>query len=109
MKRIFLFSICLTISILSFGQQNKSQLSGRVRDAKTGEPLAGASVALVESKQGTNTNEKGNYTLQNIQGGHTVIEISYAGYRSIVEHLDISGNVQKDFSLTPSIIENEGV
>jgi len=111
MKKSFSFGFFLFIGFISFAQQkNRTQLSGKVTDTKSGMPLAGASVILSESKVGTSTDSSGNYILNNVPFGHTLIEISYTGYRSVVDHFDIEpGNNKKDFALTPSIIENETV
>lgn len=111
MKRlVFLISI-LFCSFLSFAQQkNRTQLSGKVTDAKTGAPLPSASVVLAESRVGAMTDSTGNYILKNVPFGHTLIEVSYAGYKSSVEHVDVkSGDNIKDFKLTSSVVENEAV
>jgi iron complex outermembrane receptor protein len=111
MKKIFSLGFGLAVSCLSFAQQkNHTQLSGNVTDSKTGAPLAGASIVLSESKVGTIADSTGHYILNNVPYGHTLIEISYAGYRSLVEHLDVKGGANtSDFSLTPSVVENEAV
>ena len=83
MKRIVSFGICLFIVCISFAQQkSRTQLSGKVIDVKTGAPLSGASVILAESKVGTSADSAGNYILNNVPFGHTLIEVSYAGYKS---------------------------
>ena len=108
MKRYFL--CCLMISFMaSYGQQKKADLSGRVKDATTGLPLAGASVMLVDSKSGTITDSTGRYSFRNISGGHFLMEISFTGYRSVIEHIDVAGNIQKDFTLKSSVVENEAI
>ena len=111
MKKSFSFGLCLFIVCISFAQQkNRTQLSGKVTDAKTGSPLTGASIILSESKIGTSTDTAGNYILNNVPFGHTLMEISYSGYRSIVGHFDIKpGPNTKNFALTSSIVENEVV
>jgi iron complex outermembrane receptor protein len=111
MKKIFSSGFCLLIVCISFAQQkNRTQLSGKVIDVKTGAPLPGASIILAESKVGTSADSNGNYILNNVPFGHTLIEVSYAGYKSLVEHLDIKpGTNTKNFSLASSIVENEAV
>src|SRR5690348_15421655 len=111
MKKIFSLGFCLFIVCISLAQQkNRTQLSGIVTDAKTNEPLPGASIVLSESKVGTTTDSTGHYTLRNVPFGHTLIEVSYAGYRSAVEHVDVkSGENTKNFTLTTSVVENEAV
>ncbi|MBO9682461.1 MAG: TonB-dependent receptor, partial [Flavisolibacter sp.] len=111
MKKVFSFGFGLLVVCISFAQQkNRTQLSGKVIDVKTGAPLPGASVILAESKIGTSADSSGNYILMNVPFGHTLIEVSYAGYKSLVEHVDVQSGVNtKNFALTPSIIENEAV
>lgn len=107
-----LFFLLLSISIFSYtnGQvKPKNTLSGSVRDSKTGEPLAGASVILSEVRNGTTTDSSGNFLLKNIPGGHAVVEVSSLGYKTIVDHIDLTGNDKRDFQLQPSIRENESV
>jgi iron complex outermembrane receptor protein len=95
MKKLLLFCISIFLTTAIFCQ-SKTQLSGKITDAKTGEPLLGASVILAESKVGTTTDSSGYYLLKNIPLGHTLIEVSFSGYRSIVEHVDINaGPTQK--------------
>ncbi len=87
----------------------KVSLSGRITDARTGEPLPGASVYLVNDKVGTSADAQGRYTINNIPDGHHVLEISHAGYASVVEHIELSANTEKNYALLPVITENQGV
>lgn len=111
MKKIVCLGICLFIVCISFAQQkNRTQLFGKVTDSKTGLPLAGASVILAESRAGTMTDSSGDYILKNIPIGHTLIEVSFAGYKSAVEHVDVKPGINtKNFSIVPSVVENEAV
>ncbi len=111
MKRIFFFTVFICLAFYSFSQnRNRSQLNGTVLDAKTNQPLSGASVVLADSKMGTTTDSSGRYSLLNVAPGHTLIEVSYEGYRTLVDHIDIgNGNTRKDFSLAPSVVEGEAV
>ena len=111
MKKLFLLAIGLFILHPSWSQARiRTQLSGKITDTQSGLPLAGASIILSNSRIGTTTDSSGNYLLKNLPAGHTIIEVSYTGYKSIVDHIDIiSGNNTKDFSLVTSIVENEAV
>ena len=110
MKKFLLFHILFSLALCSFAQQKtRAQLNGKITDAKTGAALGGASIYLVESKQGTTADSSGNYVLRNIPSGHTLVEISYEGYRSVVEHLDVAGVTEKNYALAAAVVENEGV
>lgn len=108
MKKIFLLMALLSAYIFSFAQKAAS-LHGHITDLKTGKPLIGASVMLIDFKSGTSSDINGNYNFKNISAGHTTIEISFLGYKTIVEHIDIEFNSEMNFQLSPSVIENEGV
>src|SRR5687767_6383865 len=109
MKKLFLLALGLFILHAAWSQARiRTQLSGKVTDTETGLPLAGASIILSDSRIGTTTDTSGNYLLNNLPAGHTIIEVSYTGYKSIVDHIDvISGNNTRDFSLVTSVVENE--
>src|SRR3954465_11279902 len=111
MKNLFFLAISLfSIFSLSAQVKNRSQLSGKVTDAKSGLPLQGASVYISDSKMGTTTDSTGNYILNNVSPGHSIIEVSYEGYRTIVQHIDVvAGNNSMNFTLSSSILENETV
>ncbi|HWW42008.1 SusC/RagA family TonB-linked outer membrane protein [Pedobacter sp.] len=54
-------------------------VSGRVVDAATGEPLSGANVMAKGRKQGTRTSADGTFFLQNVEKDATLV-ITYTGY-----------------------------
>lgn len=87
----------------------KVTLSGKITDAVTGEPLPGASVYIADNKTGTYAGADGRYSITNIPAGHHVIEVSHTGYNTLVEHIEMSSSLEKDFTLSPVIMENQGV
>src|SRR5215203_309733 len=110
MKKLFLLFVGVFTLFICWGQVKvRTQLSGKVTDAKTGDPLPGATIILSDSRIGTTSDTSGYYILRNIPLGHTVIEVSYAGYKTLVEHLDLTGNNEHNITLSSTIIVNEGV
>ncbi len=87
----------------------KVSLTGKIMDAKTGEILPGASVYFADDKIGTSADANGKYILTNIPSGHHVVEISHAGYATLVEHLELNSDMEKDFKLSSIVVENQGV
>jgi len=87
----------------------KVTLFGKVMDAKTGELLPGASVYFADDKIGTIADSNGKYVLSNIPLGHHVIEVTHAGYATLVEHLELNSDMEKDFRLSSIVVENQGV
>ena len=110
MKKLVTLTAILFLFQLSFAQQKvRTQLTGKVTDANSGEPLQGASIVIADSRIGTTTNAEGIYTINNIAAGHTILEVSYAGYQTIVDHVDITTSSQVNFQLKRSVREYEGV
>ncbi|MFT3845419.1 MAG: TonB-dependent receptor [Lacibacter sp.] len=87
----------------------KAALSGKITDGKTGEALAGATVFFPDLRIGGTSDEHGYYSIQNIAEGKYLVEISYTGYSTILETILLKGIVKRDFALTPSFTEHEGV
>lgn len=80
------------------------ELTGRVRDAATGEPVIGASVFLEGTTIGAITDIYGNYTITYPGGRHTVVA-SYLGYKpskAVVSEAQIL-----DFALYEDLVELE--
>ena len=107
-KRYLLFILNFYI-LANISAQSKLSLSGKITDHQTGEPLAGASVYFPDFHTGTVSDNKGLYIIKNIPQGKYLLEISYLGYSSVVETVELFGDLQKDFSLTKSYIENQAV
>ncbi len=84
-------------------------LTGKVTDARTGEPLPSASIYFPDLRIGSTTNAEGVYGLKNIPAGSYLMEVSYLGFSSILETVSLQGNVTKDFALNPSFVEENAV
>ncbi len=84
-------------------------LRGTIRDAETRMPLPGATVYLADDKIGAIADAEGQYLLANIPVGHHVVEVSHTGYSTLVAHMELVADMEKDFILSPVILENQGV
>ena len=72
-------------SVTMQSQQNQVSYKGVVKDAATGEPLAGASVILKGSTQyGTSTDLDGNFVLSIPSGTKPELEVSFISYQTQV-------------------------
>lgn len=87
----------------------KVHLSGKVTDAKTGEPLIGASIYLHEAKTGTVSDANGLFKTPDVPAGKYLVEISFQGYTSILQVIDLTGSPDKQFALQETYVENEAV
>lgn len=105
-SKLLFIALCFATTIFA---QAKLTLSGKVTDAKTGEPLAGATIYFPDLRKGVACSEEGTFTITTIAAGKYLVEVSHLGYSSIVETIELGSNLQKDFALSPTVIENEGV
>lgn len=79
---------------LPAAQQDNVVLTGVVVDGATGSPLAGATVAVEGTPNGTITDQSGRYSIPIASHGGTVV-FSYVGYQN--EPVKFTGDNRKDF------------
>lgn len=110
MKLLFTFAFILT-SFVSFAQ-NKGNISGKITDKNTQEPLIGVNILLIGSDTTyTSTDEDGTYNL-NIPVGRYSLQTDYSGYTiSNLYNLNISSGsgLVIDIELSPEFVELDQV
>ncbi|QTE22455.1 SusC/RagA family TonB-linked outer membrane protein [Polaribacter cellanae] len=74
--KLLLIGLLLTTSFSMFAQQT---VKGIVKEKATGEPLPGVSVVLKGTQRGTETDFDGNFTLDKVKTGDTLV-FRYLGY-----------------------------
>lgn len=92
-----LLLILILYSINTIGQE-KITLSGTVYDKNTNETLIGVTVYLPELNYGTMTNEYGFYSVT-VPKGNYKLQVSYVGYATISENINLSSRLSKDYKL----------
>lgn len=88
---------------------NKSiQFSGKVTDAQTQNPIAGAVVSIPELRLAMVTDENGDFIFDRIaRKGRVLVEVSFVGYKTIIQTVDLGSTSPVDFALSHSTIEME--
>ncbi|MCG6959351.1 TonB-dependent receptor [bacterium BMS3Abin03] len=102
-----LLKILLAASLFlsfSFSFAQTVILKGKVTDAHTGEPISGA-VVFVSYSSMAYTDNNGGFSITGLKEGNTLVKISRIGYRLLTEKINISGDLEKSFSLQPTPIE----
>ena len=95
-SRLILFFLFFTVCSFS---QEKFTISGVVSDTKNKETLIGVSVYIKESKTGIISNEYGFYSITLPKGEYS-ISISYVGYETIEQKINLTQNTKKNFLLS---------
>lgn len=96
-------AICLTLPLAVSAQTG---LQGTVTDENTDEPLTGATIFIVETEQGTNTDIDGEYELTGIDPGAYTVQVSFIGYDQYLETVTIAEGemLQLNAALTPEAV-----
>ncbi|MDI6045846.1 TonB-dependent receptor [Flavobacterium yafengii] len=96
-KKIITFLVVLLSSFSGFAQE-KFTLSGTIIDANSNETLIGVNIVIPALKTGVTTNEYGFYSITVPQGIYSV-QISYLGYQTIEESINLNQNIKNNFNL----------
>jgi hypothetical protein len=100
-----ILSLALALALLCsnpvLGQTKNFTISGNITDAKNGEELIGASVAVPDLKTGATTNAYGFYSLSLPPGAYK-LEISYVGYEPIIKEVLLNQNIKLNVELNES-------
>ena len=113
MKRIATFSVFLIFVLVIPVLAQKASVHGTVRDAKTGEPLVGASILLVGSTMGSSTDIDGKFSIRAVQPGTISLRFSYVGYGSKTlkditvtagEHRKVDATLVEDVFSTDEVV-----
>ena len=95
-KLIYIISIFLLSTSLIYAQEKKGSLSGNVVDANTNKHLSEASVILKNIKRGTTTDFNGNFKIPNLEIGKYTIKISFIGFATLEEEIEVKPNEKNE-------------
>jgi len=85
MKKYSVLFIALLFAIISNAQ---TTLRAVIKDAKTNEPLIGATASIIGTAQGAISDTSGTVILNNIPDGKQTIKFSYVGYETRLDTLN---------------------
>lgn len=100
-KQFYFFLLHLCLPLLSLGQT--ATLTGKVRDAETGEALPFCSVFVNNTTVSTATDLEGNFTLSGLEPGTLEIGFSFMGYTAETRKVTLKpgGTFTLNLSMTP--------
>lgn len=84
-----------------FSTANAQKISGQITDQVSGEALGFATVFLNNLSKGTSSNEKGQFELPPLSEGKYELVVSYVGYETFVQVIDLKGDVSLKIQLIP--------
>lgn len=92
--------LALVVSTVSVAQQ-KYTISGTVKDGGSGELMIATNVFVEPLMKGTTTNLYGFFSLTVPEGKYR-LKVSFLGYETLEQDLDLRANVQLDLELQPA-------
>ena len=103
---IIILSICI---FSANGQDQKNSLHGKILNPNQNS-LPGASVIIVGTKYGVNSNEAGDYLLDKLPAGKLKVQVSFVGFKTLTKDFDVqSGENYLDLTLVSENINLNGV
>ena len=114
MKQLKQIMLTLLFSSASAWAQftGTGQISGKVTDAKTGEGLVGAHVAIVELPAGVAADLDGNYLIRNVPPGTYTMRFTYVSYETkLVNSVVITADraAKLDVVLTEAAVQGKEI
>jgi len=111
--RLYILSgLLLLVSTVSFAadklpspDDGNGTLTGIVTDKADGKPIIGATVNVPDVKGGSITDAKGQYTLNHLPKGTHLVQVTYLGYASFTQNVDLSKTTVLNIQLQSSAIE----
>ena len=83
--------LIMCLLILTYHITNAQNIiTGKITDNLTGEALPGATIYIPELKTGAVADNTGVYKIENLPKTKVIIQVSFMGYKSIVENVDLS-------------------
>ncbi|SEN88075.1 iron complex outermembrane recepter protein [bacterium A37T11] len=87
-----------------------SGLRGTISDLQDNRPLTGATVSIPDLKRTVNTDNQGRFEFKNLPNrGHYIIEVSYIGYKSYTQDINIASPPSLIIKLERATIETQEV
>ena len=93
----YLLVMCL--GLLPFFSLAQFTISGDVRDKNSGEYLPGATIVSEDGALSTTTDSDGSFRIKNVNAGTYQMSISFIGYKTLIENVEVNSNVNVDFEL----------
>ena len=105
----YILIVLIHLSAITISANNpdvsKTTLSGKITDKTTGEAIPGATLYVPDLKTGAISGADGTYKIENLPKTKILLQISFTGYKMIIETIDLSTITTKDFELELSAKE----
>src|SRR5688572_9306822 len=105
--KYILTAVILSLTLIGTAQE-KFTISGRIKDAKTGEEIIGATIYIPSLQKGASANEYGFYSITLPKGSYE-IKFSSVGYADNLQKIELDKNMTLNLELGTADIQLEEV
>ena len=108
MKRLFIFAMIMLFAL----QAVAGTLTGRVTDAESGDPVAGANALLLGTALGAAADKDGRFEIRDIPDGTYTLQVQAMGFeKMLITGIEIKGKtpVVLNIRINPSTLEGSAV
>lgn len=109
MRSLFILLVLFTGLQFASAQNKTFSLKGSVVNAMDKQPLPGSNIYLPDLRRGVIADNNGSFMIKDIPAGTHLIEISYAGFSSIIVSIDFNQDSEQKFELKPTVAEHNEV
>ena len=105
------FVIAIIFTIMSIVNAQNSTIRGVVADSLNGNLLIGANVSIDGTSLGMATDNKGSYSISNVNPGTYTLKVSYIGYETANKEFTVTGDSENtiNFNLEYTTVEGKTV
>ncbi len=101
MKNFFIITAAILMPFMASAQFS---ISGKITETNSGKSLSGAGISLAGSYISTQSDASGNYTLKNLKEGSYTLHITYLGYQTIEQHIQLNANSILNFQMNTNTL-----
>ena len=98
-----------SIFYCGFAATAQVSISGKVTDAQDGNALPGATIQLEGTVRGTTADGQGNFGLRNVARGAYILRISYVGFETFTQPVDLQRDETVRVTLQRSVFQADEV
>ncbi len=107
-KRLLTCVLILALGVLLLPPESfaasTGQIKGQITDQKTGEPIVGASVMVVDTKRGASTDPDGYFAILRLEPGTYTLDISHLDYVE-VKVTDVVVKIDETFEVNQKMVQ----
>lgn len=97
------------LALLSSALLAQFALRGTIYDQSTGEALPGAHIVIEETFLTAISGPDGAYTFEKLRQGDYTLKVSYIGYETLHQEIDLNASLSKDLRLAPAMVMQDEV